>query len=273
MTWRKIAKRVWSASLKDDVPGYAAQLAYYCLLAIFPFLLFLATLLGLLAHTGTDIYQNLVSYAGRMLPDAAFQLVVATLKQVENGAGGAKLSFGILFTLWAASSGMEALIDALNRAYGVKATRPWWKTRLLSLFLTILLSGFLIVATILVLYGSRIAELIANIFGLKTYFTALWNLIQWPTVLLFVLIAFGLLYRYAPDRPRGPWRSVLPGTVVGVLLWLTVSLLFRLYLEFFNSYNRTYGSLGAVIVLLLWFNLSSAAILVGAEVNAAIDLD
>lgn len=270
LTWRDFAGRVWIATQQDDIFGLAAQLSYYFLLAVFPFFLFLTTLLGLLAKTGTEIYGNLLSNAALLLPDSAFQLVVTTLAEIQKGAGGAKLGFGIVAALWASSSGMLAMIEGLNRAYEVKVSRPWWRERLISIGFTIFLSGFLIVSIVLVLYGSRIAEAIARYFGLSEIFTFFWNLFQWPVALLFVLLALGLLYRYAPNTSRGRWHEMVPGAFAGMMLWLVVSLLFRLYLQFFNSYNKTYGSLGAVIVLMLWLNLSSAAILVGAEVNAVL---
>lgn len=259
--------RIWKAAQKDDVFGQAAQLSYYFLLAVFPFLLFLTTLLGLLAHTGSEVYENLLSYAREVLPYNAFDLVVATLKQVQSGAGGGKLSIGIVTALWAASTGMSAVMTGLNRAYQVKETRPWWKSKLLSIILTVLLSFFVIASITLVLYGSMLADVLAGYFGLETYFAALWKVLQWPAVLLFLFIAFVLLYRYAPAGKRRGWHRVLPGAVVGMLLWLGASLLFRLYLEFFNSYNKTYGALGGVIVLLLWFYMSGISILLGAEVN------
>lgn len=255
--------------MDDDVFGQAAQLSYYFLLSIFPFLLFLTTLLGLLAQTGTEVYVNLVTYAAQVLPDSAFQLVFATLNQIQTGAGGGKLSFGILFTLWAASSGMLALMDGLNRASNAKETRPWWKARLVSIGLTVSLSGFVVTATTLVLYGERIVHWAAASLSGRTSLDLAMDVLEWPLVLIFLLIAFLLLYRYAPAEPRRPLRELMPGALVGMGLWLIVSLLFRLYLHFFNSYNATYGSLGAVIVLLLWSNLSGVAVLLGAEVNEA----
>ncbi len=253
---------------QDDTFGQSAQLAYYFLFAVFPLLLLVTTIFGLLAKTGSEGYENLLSYAREVLPYNAFELMVTTMKQIQSGAGGGKVSFGILATLWAASSGMSALIDGLNRACEAKETRPWWKARLISIGLTLFLSAFVIVSVVLVLYGARIADLLAGYFGLQSYFTTTWDILQWPVVLVFLFTAFAVLYRYAPASQRGTWRDDLPGAIVGVILWLAVSLLFRVYLQFFNSYNRTYGSLGAVIVLLLWFYLSSASLLIGAEVNS-----
>lgn len=265
---REFALRIWKRVQDDDTFGQAAQLSYYFLFAAFPLLLLFTTLFGLMAKTGSEIYENLLSYAREVLPYNAFELLVTTMAQVKSGAGTGKLSFGILATLWAASSGMSGLIDGLNRAYDVKETRPWWKARLMAIVLTVLLSVFIVTAVVLVLYGTRIAELMAGYFGLKTAFTLAWDILQWPIALVFLFIAFALLYRYAPACPAGTWRQDLPGAITGVVLWLVLSLLFRVYLQFFNSYNQTYGSLGAVIVLLLWFYLSGAAILIGAEVNS-----
>jgi membrane protein len=265
---RRLALRVWKRVQDDDLFDQAAQLSYYFLFAIFPLLLLLTTLFGFMATTGSQIYENLLSYAREVLPYNAFELLVTTLKEVQSGAGGGKLSVGILATLWAASSGMSGLITGLNRAYKVKETRPWWKARLIAIGLTLLLPVFVAIALVLVLYGTRLADLITGYFGLESYFTRLWDIVQWPVAVVFLFVAVALLYRYAPACQRKGWRQDLPGAIIGVALWLALSLLFRLYLQYFNSYNRTYGSLGAVMVLLLWFYLSGAAILIGAEVNS-----
>lgn len=265
---RDLTIRVWKRIQADDTFDQAAQLSYYFLFAIFPLLLLLTTLFGLLTKTGSEINENMLSYARQVLPYNAFELMVTTMKEVQAGAGGGKLSFSILATLWAASSGMAGLINGLNRAYQVKETRPWWRARLIAIGLTILLPIFIATALVLVLYGTRLADLVTGYFGLETYFTQLWDVLQWPVAVIFLFIAVALLYRYAPASPLGTWRQDLPGAVIGVVVWLLVSLGFRLYLQFFNSYNRTYGSLGAVMVLLLWLYLSGAAILIGAEVNS-----
>ena len=263
-----MALRVWDEANDDDVFNLAAQLSYYFLLAVFPFLLFLTTVLGFLEETGNDVYENLLSYARGILPYTAFELVVETLKQVHAGAGGGKLSFGILATIWAASSGMSAVMQGLNRAYEVKETRPWWRTKLIALLLTASLSSFIVVAAVLIIYGSRLAEFVTGYFGFETYFLAAWKVLQWPVAVLFLLIAVSLMYRYAPAGRRRSWNYVYPGAVLAVVLWVLVSLGFRLYLHFYNTYNKTYGSLGAVIVLMLWFYFSGAAILFGAELNS-----
>jgi membrane protein len=269
--WTAVARRVWKEIDEDDVFGQAAKLSYYFLLAVFPMLIFLTALLGLWAKTGSQMFDNLLEYARGMLPYAAFQLVSTTLREVRVGAGGGKLSLGILATLWAASSGMGATMEGLNRAYKTSGGRPWWKSRMMALALTLAFSAFIIAALTLVLYGGRLGEFLAGYFGFQNAFLTTWKLAQWPLALAFVLLALSLLYHYAPDRRPRAWRRAIPGSIVGAALWLSVSLLFRIYLQFFNNYTATYGSLGAVVILLLWFYLTGAAILIGGEVNSAIE--
>ncbi|HEX8072208.1 MAG TPA: YihY/virulence factor BrkB family protein [Pyrinomonadaceae bacterium] len=271
LTWRRLAKRVLSETMDDDIMGRAAQLSYYFLLALFPLLLFLTSLLGYFAQAGTELRGELLRYLGTVVPAQASDLINTTVNEVSKETGGGKLSFGLLATLWAASNGMGAICDALNVAYEVKETRPWWKVRLLAVGLTIGLSVMILSALVLVLFGGRIADLIAAHMMYGRVFTLTWKVLQWPLVLLFVLLAFALIYYVAPDlKARRRWAWITPGSVLAVLLWLLVSFGFRLYLHYFDSYSATYGSLGAVIVLMLWFYFTGAAVLIGGELNSEI---
>lgn len=271
LTWKELGKRVWQQINEDDVFGRAAQLSYYFLLALFPLLLFLTTLLGYFADAGTELRKNMLTYLSAVLPSSASELIYTTVDEVSKSAGGGKLSFGVLATLWAASNGMGAISESLNAAYNVKETRPWWKSRLVSVVLTIALAVLIIAALALLLYGSAIAEKIAASFGFGEFFTTAWKILQWPFVLAFVLLAFSLVYYFAPDLRDQDWKWVTPGSVIGVALWLLVSFGFRTYLHFFNSYSATYGSLGAVIILMLWFYFTGMAVLIGGEVNSEIE--
>lgn len=271
LTWKDMGKRVWSEINKDDVFGRSAQLAYYFLLALFPLLLFVTSVIGLMLGSGTGLRHNLFNYLGQVLPSASAELVSNTMRDVSESSGGSKLSFGIIAALWAASNGMGAISESLNAAYSVKETRPWWKTRVTAVLLTIALALLIITALVLVLYGGRIAEGVAGHFGLGDVFTTTWRIAQWPIVLAFVLLAYGLIYYFAPDTRNQGWKWVTPGAGVGVVLWLLVSFGFRLYLSYFNSYGATYGSLGAVIILMLWFYLTGAAVLIGGEINSEIE--
>ncbi|MDQ1524593.1 MAG: rane protein [Pyrinomonadaceae bacterium] len=270
--WKELAKRVWSEVNEDDIFGRSAQLSYYFLLALFPLLLFITAVLGQFADAGSELRENMLSLLGSVVPQEAGDLIQETIKNVEEGSGGGKISFGILATLWAASNGMTAICQTLNIAYEVEETRPWWKVRLVSLGLTIALAVLILSALTLTLFGGHIADYIAASFSFGQVFTWGWKILQWPVVLLFVLVAFGLIYYLAPDVKKRSWHWVSPGAAVAVLLWLVVSFGFRAYLSYFNSYNATYGSLGAVIILMLWFYLTGAAILIGGEVNSEIEL-
>jgi membrane protein len=268
--WKELTKRVWSEFQQDDVFGNAAKLSYYFLLALFPLLLFVTTVLGYFADAGGDLRQELIRMLGTVIPADASSLIFKTVNEVQEHAGGGKLSFGILATLWAASNGMGALTDALNTAYEVRETRPWWRSRLIAVALTVVLSVLILSALALVLFGGHIAGWIAATYSFGGVFVTAWKVLQWLVVLAFVLLAFALIYYFAPDVRVRRWQWIAPGTVVAVVLWLLVSFAFRLYLHFFNSYSATYGTLGAVIILMLWFYLTGAAILVGGEMNSEI---
>ena len=270
LTARELTRRVVVEAQADDVLGQSAKLSYYLVLAVFPLLIFLVTLIGVLAP-GSDLLAELLAYWRHVLPRAAYELIVTTLKEISKNAGGGKLSLGLIGTIWAASSGMGAIMSGLNKAYEVTEGRPWWKAQLIAVLLTIALAFFIVIALAIVLYGDRIGQFTAGRIGLGNQFEVLWNVIQWPIGLMFVLLAFVLLYRFAPDLRGIRFEEVTPGAIVAVALWLAVSICFRVYLQFFNHYGATYGSLGAVIILMLWFYLTGAAILVGGEVNSEIE--
>ena len=271
LSWKELARRVYAETMDDDVFGRAAQLSYYFLLALFPALLFLTSLLGYFAGEDSQLRSSLFGYLSAVLPGDASKLISETVNDVTNSSGGGKLSFGILATLWAASNGMGAISESLNAAYDLKETRPWWKVRLIAVGLTLALSFLIISSLVLVLYGHDLADTVAVKFGLGAAFALTWKIVQWPIVLAFVLFAFALIYYFAPDAHDQDWKWITPGAFVGVALWLLISFAFKAYLSFFNSYSATYGSLGAVIILMLWFYFTGVSILVGGEMNSEIE--
>lgn len=271
MTWRELGRHIWLEIYESDIFTRAAALSYYFLLALFPLLLFLTALFGYFAESGTELRKNLLSYLGHVVPHSASDLINTTINEISKDAGGGKLSFGLLAALWFASYGIGAISETLNAAYGVREVRPWWKTRLIAVFLTIALAVLIISALTLMLYGGEIGEGLANRFGLGEAFMFTWNIFQWPIVLAFMLFAFALIYYFAPDLHHQKWYWITPGSITGVVLWVFVSFCFRVYLRYFDRFNLTYGSLGAVIILLLWFYLTGLAILVGGKVNAEIE--
>ena len=274
--------RILARADEDELLGRCAQLSYYFLLALFPLLFFLFTLFGYFNGAGSRLRHKLISYLGDVMPSAALSLVNSTITEVTNTRSGGKLYLGLLAALWVASSGMNAIGQSLNAAYDVRETRPWWKLRLISIALTVALTTFILCALLIVLYGGRLGHFLAVMIHLGRAFAITWKILQWPIALAFVFLTFSLIYQYAPNvatKRRGQrlslsdyrrrWLS--PGVAVAVFLWLLVSLGFRLYLHFFNSYSATYGSLGALIILMLWFYLTGAAILLGGEINCELE--
>jgi len=264
-------KRLYARIEEDDIFGRAAQLSYYFLLALFPLLLFLVTLLGYFAQAGSELRNKLLIYLAAVMPASAVELVHATLEEISSSAGGGKLSFGLLAALWAASNGMGAISDTLNSAYNVKEKRSWFKVRLVSVLLTISLAILIIAALAIILYGGSIGDAIANRYGFSNAFRLLWRILQWPIALVFVLATFNLIYNFAPNIKPSQRSLLTPGGYVGVALWLLVSFGFRIYLHYFNSYSVAYGSLGALIILMLWFYFTGVAILIGGEINSQAD--
>ena len=271
LSWRELAKRVWKEVQEDQIFSRAAELSYYFLLALFPFLIFITSIIGFILGSGTGTRQTLFDYLARVMPPSAYQLISSTMTEVSAASSGGKISFGILAALWAASNGMSAITSSLNAAYDLKESRPWWKERLTAIVLTIALSILIISALLLVVAGGWIAEWLARTYGLGPTFPFAWKIIQWPVVLGCLILAFALIYYFAPDTRKQAWQWLTPGAAIGVALWLLVSIGFRVYLQFFDSYSATYGSLGAVIILMLWLYFTGTAVLIGGEINSEIE--
>ena len=267
----QLAKRVGKGFGADNVTGHAAQLSYYFLMALFPALLLLLTIAGFILQGNAHFRDQLFQLLGEALPPSASELVDKTVKEVARAAGGLKLTFGLVFTLWSASGGVQAIMQTLNRCYGVAETRPWWKRAVTAVSLTVAISVLVQIAMALVLFGPHIAVWLGKRLELHDAFVIAWRTVQYPVALLLMTFAFALIYHYGPNRPRAAWQWITPGSVAGMLLWVVASFGFRLYLHYFNSYAKTYGSLGAVIILMVWLYVTGIAILLGGEVNAKIE--
>ena len=192
------------------------------------------------------------------------------IRKISEGNNGGILTFGVLAALWSSSAAIMGLIDALNHAYDIEEGRPWWKVRLLALGLTLGLAAFILIAFALVLVGPTAAEYIARVTGLGPVFAWTWKILQWPVVLALVSIGAGLVYYFAPDAEQ-EWVWVTPGAILAAIIWLAASLGFKYYVANFATYTETYGAIGGVMVLLLWFYLSGVVFLLGAELNAEIE--
>jgi membrane protein len=217
------------------------------------------------------LQETLHKYLAAVVPKSASGLIDTTLMEITRNPGGGMLSLALLFSLWTASQGMIAIIEALNIAYGVGESRPWWKKYLLALGLTIVSMFLISSALLLMIYGGRLNDILVTHFGFDRFIAGAWKVLQWPVLLGFVLMAFNILYLYAPNFKHRRWHWLMPGTVVGVAIWLLVSFGFKLYLNFFDGFTVTYGSIGAVMILLLWLYLSGTAILIGGKVNSEIE--
>jgi membrane protein len=264
----ELGRRVLAEIRDDDCLGRAAQLAYYFLFALFPFFLFLTTLLGYLPIP--DLLDCLLETLGQMLPGEALWLVEDNVRQLVTGRRGGLLSFGILAALWTSSSALTAITDSLNRAYDVEEGRPFWKVRLIAIGLTVGLSAFIVVALVLLTFGPQLGRWVADLVGLGRMFEVIWNVVRWPVIVGLLVVAIALLYYFAPDVEQ-EWTWITPGSACAVLGWLLASLGFAFYVNRFGSYNATYGSIGAVIVLLTWMYVTGLFILIGGEINAEIE--
>ena len=256
---------------QDELSTRSAALSYYFLLALFPMLLFLLSLIGVVAGPHSQMRESIVNGLGRMAPGSASQLVHRVVDQTLKASSGIKLAAGILGALWSASGGMSAIVTSLNVIYRVQETRSWMRQKLTVVGLTIALALLIIIALVLVLYGGKIGGAIASHVGLGDVFRVAWNVLQYPVALAALLLSYSMIYYFAPNLDERKWYWVTPGAAAGVLLWLGASFGFRVYLHFFNSYSATYGSVGAVIILMAWLYITGFAILVGGELNWVIE--
>jgi len=265
---RQLAVRVYRQINEDDVWGYAAQLAFYFLFAIFPFFIFLTALLAYVPIP--DLMGQLLEVLAGLVPEQVLAVIQKNLEQLLAEPRGGLLSFGILLALWMASSAFAAITNSLNRAYGVTESRPFWKVRGMAIVLTVGLAVMIILSMALLIFGPELGGLLAERLGVGGAFDVAWNLIRWPVIVLLMILGAALIYYFAPDVEQA-WRWITPGSVFAVIAWIPMSLLFGLYVEHFGDYNRTYGSIGAIIMLLTWMYLSGFFLLVGGEINAEIE--
>jgi len=268
---RQLAKIVARGVNEDNLLGRAAELAYNWILAIFPLMIFLLSLLGVFASHRHVLVHSFFSYVSALLPPDAFQLFSKTVREIIQSTGGGKLTFGLVLTLWFAAGGMSSMMSTLNGVYQLHDSRSLIRYRATALGLTFALAVLVISALLLVLIGGHVADFIAGRFGAQSAFVILWRVLQWIAVLFFLSLSFSLIYYFGPDLKEQHWYWITPGSIVGVLVWLAASWAFRAYLHFFNSYSRSYGSLGAVMILLMWLYVTGLAFLIGGEINADIE--
>lgn len=265
---RELARRVSHEVSKDEVTDRAAALSYYFLFALFPALLFLTALLGYLPMEG--LQDRLLAYARDVLPPDAASTLERTLDEIVSVRRGGLVSLGVLVALWASSNGMVSVMNTMNKVYDATERRSWWRRRALAVLLTLGFSAFIIAALVLMVFGPVIGAGVANRFGLGELFTTVWNVVSIPIVIACALIGIQLVYYLAPATERH-WRWITPGAAVALAAWLVMSFGLRVWVSHFANYSATYGSIGGVILLMLWLYLTSVVLLVGAEIDAEIE--
>jgi membrane protein len=269
-----VAHRTWNSILADRLFGRAAELGFYFLFALFPTLFSASSILGLAAQSANQFYDNILGYLALVIPTAALGTVLETFNETTAAASSGKVTFGLIAAVWSASVGLSAVQDALNEVYKVRDTRSYLKARVYAIGLTILLTGIVTLILSAMLGGDFAAAVADRRIHHRLLAIAVGGfarLVGWIIATALLALSFAVIYYWAPDMKTRYWRWLTPGGALGILGWLLASLGLRVYLHFFNSYSITYGSLGAVIILLTWFYITGLMLLVGAEFNSEIE--
>ena len=263
----RVMVRTITEFVDDEMSTYASALAYQMLFSLFPFILFLIALIGFL-HL-PDFFSWLRLQSELVLPPQALEQVNPVIDQLQQSKGGL-LSVGIVIALYTASAGVRLMMSAMNAAYDVVEGRPIWKRFPLSIIYTVGIAGMLLVAAALMVLGPQVMGWIAAQVGLEEVIVTLWTIARWPVIVILMMVAVALIYYVMPDVKQ-EFRFITPGSVLAVVVWIIASLGFAFYVKTFANYNAMYGSIGAIIVLLLYFYISAAVLLLGAEMNAVIE--
>lgn len=262
-----IIKKTFRNFIDDDMPTYAAALSYRALFSLFPFLLFLIAMLSFL-NLG-NFFTWLREQAALVLPSTAREMIDPVITDLQSGKNSV-FSVAIVVAIWVASNGIRSLMNAMNKAYNVRESRPAWKLYPLSVLYTIGIAIVLLMAAALMVVGPQWIEWLGSWVGLGDMAVTLWALLRWPAAILLLMLVVAILYYLMPDVEQA-FRFITPGSVIAVIIWISASLGFGFYVSNFGNYDAMYGGVGAMIVLMLFFYISSAVLLLGAELNATIE--
>jgi membrane protein len=270
--WKAFGRRFFS-DLKeeiknDNLSNGAAALAYYWMLAIFPAMIALLTLLPYLPIP--NLQQSIMDLLNQALPGDTSRMFTGTVQQVVSERKGGLLSIGLLLTIWSASNGMFAIMQQLNMTYDVKEERPFFKVRGTAILLTFLVGLLFVAGLSLVIFGGVIQQFLGNLLGQGSFLTTVFAVLRWCIIGFSISLAFAMTYYFAPNVKQ-KFKFISPGSVLGVALMIAASLVFRVYVDHFGKFGATYGSIGAVIVLMLWLNITGFVILLGSEVNSLLE--
>ncbi len=261
----RLLKNVFIRSFEDNITGLGAQMSFYFILSFFPFLIFLIALLSHTRITSEDILGSLSAY----LPADVYQTVLSVVNETVNSTSTTLLSFGVIGTFWAASNAVKVLITGINNAYDFQETRSFWKIKFLSFLFTAALSLVYIFSLVMIVFGGLIANKIFIFFRLPPLMIDLWNISRIVIPILTIFILFMIIYNYMPAERIG-FKKILPGAVFSTCAWMSISQIFSIYINNFGNYTRSYGSLGGIIVLLLWLYCCGITIMFGAELIASL---
>ena len=269
-----VAKRTWKSVWDDRLFGHAAELGFYFFFALFPALVSATSILGLIARSASRIYDRLLQYLALVIPAEALGTVLHTFNETATASSSGKLTFGLIVATWSASAGMSAIQDTLNVVYKIEDSRSYLRARLEAIGLTIAVSAIVSGCLASLLGGDFFAAMARHrisdsVFRVGVVVAV--TVIEWLAAATLLALAFAVVYYWAPDHKRRLWHWFTPGGAIGIGCWLVASVGLRIYLHFFNSYSVTYGSLGAVIILLTWFYITGLMLLVGAEINSEIE--
>ncbi|RLP93492.1 YihY/virulence factor BrkB family protein [Micromonospora sp. BL4] len=269
--WKAALRRTITEFQDDSLTDWAAALTYYGVLSIFPGLLVLISILGLLGESAT---QGVTDTVNQAVPEGNIrQIITDALDTADRNGGLASIAaiIGLLAAFWSASGYIGAFMRASNTIYDVPEGRPIWKTLPIRLGVTAVIGVLLLASAVIVVFTGRLAELVGDAIGLGSTAVTVWDIAKWPVLLLLVSLMFAILYWASPNARHGGFRWVSPGGVLAVVIWLVISGLFAFYVSNFGSYNKTYGALAGVIIFLVWLWLSNIAILLGAEFDAELE--
>jgi membrane protein len=274
LTLRGLVVRTWRSLIADRVFGHAAELGFYFLFALFPTLFCAGSALGLAARSAEGFYDRLLGYLSLVIPTSALGAILSTFNETAAAATSGKVTFGSVAAIWSASVGISALQDVLNAVHKIEDSRSYLVARIYAIGLTILLTLICSLALAAMFGGDFLAAMAHHTLAnrlLATFISVSSHVAGWAVATALLALAFAVIYQWAPDWKHRRWQWLTPGGIFGILGWLIASLGFRAYLHFFNSYTVTYGSLGAVIILLMWFYITGLMLLVGAEINSEIE--
>jgi membrane protein len=268
MTAKRVLRKFATRLFTDDLLGWSAQISYYFFLTLFPALICFVALASFFPIE--HLKEIVLGVLMRVAPDEVLSLVDRQLMVIADTHSAGLLTFGIIGTVWTASGGMQTLIRTLNFAYHVPETRPWWRVRLRAMAMTLVVPAFALVAMTVVLVGPVVGERLADALHLSALFILIWRVVHWPLVFVLAVSGLSFVYTVGPDASHR-WQCLVPGSCVATAMWIGASAGLRWYVASLATYQKTYGTIGTALVILLWFYVSGLAMLIGAELNSVVN--